>query len=188
MYLNRPVFMRANRKFLCCTLLALLPILAHAESSDADSATLRATQVAHVVHGILSYARWPQQPEVLRLCVIAPTEYADLLWQDHELESRQPVQAKRLLVDSPLLETDCEAVYLGVIEDNQRIALFSRLVGKPILTISETSKACSEGSLFCLGISDEHVGFKVNLDAVARSGIRVHPNVLQLGKRAGPQP
>jgi hypothetical protein len=42
--------------------------------------------------------------------------------------------------------------------------------------------------MFCLGISDEHVGFKVNLDAVARSGIRVHPNVLQLGKRAGPQP
>lgn len=188
MYLNRPVFMRANRKVLCCTLLALLPVLAHAESNDADSATLRATQVAHVVHGILSYARWPQQPEVLRLCVIAPTEYADLLWQDHELESRQPVQAKRLLVDSPLLETDCEAVYLGVIEDSQRIALFSRLVGKPILTISETSQACSEGSLFCLGISDEHVGFKVNLDAVARSGIRVHPNVLQLGKRAGPQP
>ena len=120
--------------------------------------------------------------------MIAPTEYADLLWQNHELESRLPVQAKRLLIDSPLLETDCEAVYLGVIEESQRIELFSRLVGKPILTISEASQACSEGSLFCLGISAEHVAFKVNLDAVARSGIRIHPNVLQLGKRAGPQP
>ncbi len=188
MNLNRPVFMRANRKTLCCILLAILPALAQAEPTSADRATLRATQVAHVVHGILSYARWPQQPQILRLCVIAPTEYADLLWQNHELESRQPVQAKRLLVDSPLLETDCEAVYLGVIEDGQRTSLFTRLIGKPILTISETSLACSEGSLFCLSISDEHVGFKVNLDAVARSGIRIHPNVLQLGKREGSQP
>ena len=187
MYLNRSVFMRANRNVLCTVLLALWSALTQAESTP-ESATLRAAQVAHVVHGILSYARWPQQPQSLRLCVIAPTEYADLLWQNHELESRLPVQAKRLLIDSPLLETDCEAVYLGVIEESQRIELFSRLVGKPILTISEASQACSEGSLFCLGISDEHVAFKVNLDAVARSGIRIHPNVLQLGKRAGPQP
>lgn len=187
MYLNRSVFMRANRNVLCTVLLTLWSALTQAESTP-ESATLRATQVAQVVHGILSYARWPQQPQSLRLCVIAPTEYADLLWQNHELESRLPVQAKRLLIDSPLLETDCEAVYLGVIEESQRIELFSRLVGKPILTISEASQACSEGSLFCLGISDEHVAFKVNLDAVARSGIRIHPNVLQLGKRAGPQP
>ena len=188
MYLTRILFMRTPRHLLCSVLLAFLPALARAEASTPDSATLRANQVAHVVHGILSYARWPQQHDTLRLCVIAPTEYADLLWQNHELESRQPVQAKRLLIDSPLLETDCEAVYLGVIEDSQRLALFNRLVGKPILTISETNQACSEGSLFCLGISDEHVGFKVNLDAVARSGIRIHPNVLQLGRRAGPQP
>ena len=188
MYLTRILFMRTPRHLLCSVLLAFLPVLARAEAATPDSATQRANQVAHVVHGILSYARWPQQHDTLRLCVIAPTEYTDQLWQNHELESRQPVQVRRLLVDSPQLETECEAVYLGVIAENQRLELFNRLVGKPILTISESSKACSEGSLFCLGISDEHVGFKVNLDAVARSGIRIHPNVLQLGRRAWPQP
>jgi len=188
LYLTRILFMRTPRHLLFSVLLALLPALARTEASTPDSATLRANQVAHVVHGILSYARWPQQHDTLRLCVIAPTEYTDQLWQNHELESRQPVQVRRLLVDSPQLETECEAVYLGVIAENQRLELFNRLVGKPILTISESSKACSEGNLFCLNISDEHVAFKVNLDAVARSGIRIHPNVLQLGKRAGPQP
>ena len=187
---DRPV--QAWFKPLACAVLGLWLMLfaasTPAEHTPAESATLRASKVAHVVHGILSYARWPQPLQPLRLCVIAPTEYADLLWQNHELESHQPVQAKRLLVDNPNLETDCDAVYLGVVEDSQRLALFKRLVGKPILTISESNQDCSDGSLFCLNISDDHVGFNVNLDAVARSGIRIHPNVLQLGKRTDPQP
>ena len=56
MYLNRSVFMRANRNVICTVLLTLWSALTQAESTP-ESATLRATQVAHVVHGILSYAR-----------------------------------------------------------------------------------------------------------------------------------
>jgi len=184
---DRPV--QARFKQLACAVLSLWMMVfaasALAEPTPADSATLRASKVAQVVHGILSYARWPQPLQPLRLCVIAPTEYADLLWQNHELESHQPVEAKRLLVENPNLETDCDAVYLGVVEDSQRQALFKRLIGKPILTISESSQDCSDGSLFCLNISDDHVGFNINLDAVARSGIRIHPNVLKLGQHPG---
>lgn len=178
----------AHLRYACYGLLALLPaLLQAAPASESNSATLRAHKVAQVVHGILSYTRWPQQPKTLHLCIIAPTEYADLLWQDNHLETPQPVQTTRLLSDSPLLETDCQAVYLGVLGESERQALFARLVGKPILTISETTRECSEGSLFCLGIADERVAFKVNLDTVARSGLRIHPNVLQLGKRAEAQ-
>lgn len=159
-----------------------------AESEASNSATLRAAKVAKVVHGILGYTRWPQQPATVRLCIIAPTEYADLLWQEHALEAPLPVETTRLLVDSPRLESDCEAVYLGVLPDEQRQALYARLLGRPILSISETTSECSEGSLFCLGIADEHVAFRVNLDSVARSGLRIHPNVLQLARRSGAQP
>jgi hypothetical protein len=184
---DRPV--QALFKQLACAVLSLWMMVfaasALAEPTPADSATLRAGKVAQVVHGILSYARWPQPLQPLRLCVIAPTEYADLLWQNHELESHQPVEAKRLLVKNPNLETDCDAVYLGVVEDSQRQALFRRLIGKPVLTISESSQDCSDGSLFCLKISDDHVGFNINLDAVARSGVRIHPNVLKLGQHPG---
>lgn len=159
-----------------------------AGSEAVTSATLRAAKVANAVHGILGYTRWPQQPAIVRLCVVAPTEYADLLWQANALESSQPVEARRLLVDDPQLEHDCEAIYLGVLPEQQRQALYTRLVGKPILTISETAQECSDGSLFCLSIADEHVAFRVNLDSVARSGLRIHPNVLQLGRRSEAQP
>lgn len=173
---------------LLSTLLLASERSALAESDAINSATLRASKVANVVYGIIGYTRWPQQPAVLRLCVIAPTEYADLLWHDNPREIGQPVQVTRLLASNPQLESECEAIYLGILPDEQRQALFARLVGKPILTISETTRECSEGSLFCLGIADERVAFKVNLDSVARSGLRIHPNVLQLGRRSEAQP
>jgi hypothetical protein len=45
---------------------------------------------------------------------------------------------------------------------------------------------CAVGSAFCLQISNDQAGFKVNLDSLARSGVRVHPNVLQLARKKGP--
>ena len=32
-------------------------------------------------------------------------------------------------------------------------------------------------------VGDEQVSFEVNLDSVARSGVRIHPSVLQLSRR-----
>jgi hypothetical protein len=37
--------------------------------------------------------------------------------------------------------------------------------------------------MFCLNVDDEPITFDINLDAVARSGVRVQPNVLKLARR-----
>jgi hypothetical protein len=39
-----------------------------------------------------------------------------------------------------------------------------------------------------LRVSDEQVSFEVNLDSVARSGVRIHPSVLQLSRRRAAAP
>jgi hypothetical protein len=53
-----------------------------------------------------------------------------------------------------------------------------------VLTISEHNPSCTVGSMFCLNVDGERVTFEINLDAVARSGVRVHPNVLGLARPA----
>jgi len=60
--------------------------------------------------------------------------------------------------------------------------------GRPVLSISEADDLCTVGSLFCLRVNDEQVTFEVNLDSVARSGVRIHPSVLQLSRRRAVQP
>ena len=42
---------------------------------------------------------------------------------------------------------------------------------------------CRIGCMFCLDVRAEGVGFDSHPEAVARSGVRVNPRVLQLSRR-----
>lgn len=143
----------------------------------------RAKSVTQVVLGILSYARWPVEPTQLRLCIVGPTEYTDDLVKGTTQATGRPVTVRRLLADNPSIVGECDAVYLGKLTGEERSRLFTSLTGHPVLSISESDDQCTVGSLFCLRVGDEQVSFEVNLDSVARSGVRIHPNVLQLSRR-----
>ncbi|KRP70047.1 YfiR family protein [Pseudomonas paralactis] len=146
----------------------------------------RAQAVTQVVLGILSYARWPVEPAQLRLCIVGPTQYTDDLVKGTTQATGRPVRVRRLLVDHPDIVNACDAIYIGKITPEERSRLFTSLIGHPVLSISEGGDQCTVGSLFCLRVSDEQVSFEVNLDSVARSGVRIHPSVLQLSRRRAP--
>ena len=148
----------------------------------------RAQAVTQVVLGILSYARWPVEPAQLRLCIVGPTQYTDDLVKGTTQATGRPVVVQRLLADHSDIVNACDAVYIGNLTDEERSRLFASLVGHPVLSISEGGDQCTVGSLFCLRVSDEQVSFEVNLDSVARSGVRIHPSVLQLSRRRAPVP
>lgn len=143
----------------------------------------RAKSVTQVVLGILSYARWPVEPAQLRLCIVGPTEYTDDLVKGTTQATGRPVVVRRLLADNPAIVSECDAVYIGKLTADERSRLFAALIGHPVLSISEGDDQCTVGSLFCLRVGDEQVSFDVNLDSVARSGVRIHPSVLQLSRR-----
>lgn len=163
-------------------------------SAGANTATTnaqaqqRAKAVTQVVLDIFSYARWPVEPSPLRLCLVGPTEYADDLIKGQVQESGRPLQVKRLLADDSQVAQACDAIYIGKLDQRQRDKLFERVSGYPVLSISESNDPCTLGSLFCLRVSDQQVAFEVNLDSVARSGVRIHPSVLQLSRRRAVQP
>jgi len=151
--------------------------------APAGMADQRARSVTQVVLGILSYARWPVEPAQLRLCIVGPTEYTDDLVKGTTLATGRPVTVQRLLADNPSIAGECDAVYIGKLTQEERGRLFASLTGRPVLSISESDDQCTVGSLFCLRVSDDQVSFEVNLDSVARSGVRIHPSVLQLSRR-----
>ncbi|MBF6032410.1 YfiR family protein [Pseudomonas sp. P155] len=165
-------------------LLWLLTGAAVAQSqAPTGMAEQRAKSVTQVVLGILSYARWPVEPAQLRLCIVGPTEYTDDLVKGTTQATGRPVTVRRLLADNPAIVSDCDAVYIGKLTVDERARLFASLIGHPVLSISEGGDQCTVGSLFCLRVGDEQVSFEVNLDSVARSGVRIHPSVLQLSRR-----
>lgn len=177
------------RRVLLVALLCLLAPRAFAETaSPVGMADSRAQAVTQVVLGILSYARWPVEPTQLRLCIVGPTQYTDDLVKGTTQATGRPVLVQRLLADNPDIVNACDAVYIGELSVDERSRLFASLMGHPVLSISEGGDQCTVGSLFCLRVGDEQVSFEVNLDSVARSGVRIHPSVLQLSRRRAPTP
>ncbi|WP_073521438.1 YfiR family protein [Pseudomonas fluorescens] len=174
------------RRLLQVTVLCLLAPCIFAQTPSL--AEHRAQAVTQVVLGILSYARWPVEPQTLRLCIVGPTQYTDDLIKGTTQATGRPVSVRRLLVDHPDIVNACDAVYIGRLSVDERTRLFTSLIGHPVLSISEGGDQCTVGSLFCLRVSDEQVSFEVNLDSVARSGVRIHPSVLQLSRRRAPAP
>ncbi|MDB6443249.1 MULTISPECIES: YfiR family protein [Pseudomonas] len=172
------------KHYLLASLLGLLPpVIAAQDQATTTRAEQRAESVTQVVLGILSYARWPVEPTQLQLCIVGPTQYTDDLVKGTAQATGRPVTVQRLLADHPGIATDCNAVYVGRLTSEERTRLYASLIGKPVLSISEGGDPCTVGSLFCLRVGDEQVSFEVNLDSVARSGVRIHPSVLQLSRR-----
>jgi hypothetical protein len=173
---------------LVAVLCLLAPRVFAQSPAPASLADQRAQAVTQVVLGILSYARWPVEPAQLRLCIIGPTQYTDDLVKGTTQATGRPVVVQRLLADHPDIVNACDAVYIGKLTADERGRLFTSLIGHPVLSISEGGDQCTVGSLFCLRVADDQVSFEVNLDSVARSGVRIHPSVLQLSRRRAPAP
>ena len=174
---------RCKRALLVGLLCSLAGAAIAQPQTPAGMAEQRAQAVTQVVLGILSYARWPVEPAQLRLCIVGPTEYTDDLVKGTTQATGRPVVVRRLLADNPAIVSECDAVYIGKLTADERSRLFASLIGHPVLSISEGGDQCTVGSLFCLRVGDEQVSFEVNLDSVARSGVRIHPSVLQLSRR-----
>ncbi|PFH28994.1 MULTISPECIES: YfiR family protein [Burkholderia] len=138
--------------------------------------------VRQVVLGIVSFTRWPATPVRLHLCVTGKPDYAGGLTDPLQAGSTV-LDVQRVRFDDPALGIACDVVYLGALDNDERARVRTALAGHPVLTIAEHDESCTAGAMFCLTVEGERVTFDINLDAVARSGVRVHPNVLNLARR-----
>lgn len=139
--------------------------------------------IGQVVTGIASYVKWPVAQAELQLCVAGETRYAETLLDGTARARNQPIHSIRLPAGMPGGLGECDIVYLGSLPVAERRQLLDQLSGQPVLSISEPALPCADKVMFCLKLRDEQIAFEANLDAINQSGLRVHPNVLQLARR-----
>jgi YfiR/HmsC-like len=51
-----------------------------------------------------------------------------------------------------------------------------------VLLLGDGLGFCTDGGMFCMEAGPQSVRFNANLDAIARSGLRVHPLVLRIAR------
>ncbi|MCH8686032.1 YfiR family protein [Sphingosinicellaceae bacterium A1X5R2] len=161
------------------------PALAQTSPQDSGTHEILAAdsaRLARVVWGIISYTRWPEEPDVLELCLVGSMRYGQGLMTALPQMAGRPLRLHTLAKVDAASMRSCHAAYIGEISAAELEQL--RTVKQPLLTIREQDPLCRSGSMFCLKVGATRVSFDLNLDAVARSGLRVDPKVLLLGHRA----
>ncbi|CDG20901.1 exported protein of unknown function [Xenorhabdus poinarii G6] len=97
----------------------------------------------------------------------------------------------RVLITLCLITVICNSAAMAQSDtlqpDKENVVLQHQVIkqknDKPLLTIAENNSHCEIGSAFCLNINRTQATFSLNLDVLTRSGVRVHPNVLQLARK-----
>ncbi|MFZ4289464.1 YfiR family protein [Variovorax sp. HJSM1_2] len=169
--------------------LAALCGAAQAQQNDETGMQLAAQErpgILETVRGILGYVRWPGDPNPIRLCVLGSNAPAAKLLA----ASMADLGERKVQMLQPTSEIGigqrCDAVFVAANSALSWRKVLEQISGQPVLSLCERSPACTTGSMFYLDISpQDHVQFEVDIDAVARSSVRVNPQVLRLGRRPG---
>lgn len=149
----------------------------------ATSTTNKSEEVSRIVLGILTYTKW-QPPEThIELCIVGATRFANLLNNVVLPDSGLTLNVTKQNNDLAVLTTQCDVIYFGDIAPIQQQKVLNVRQNRSILTISELNSECELGSIFCLDTESSPISFKVNLDALAQSGVHINPNVLLLGRK-----
>jgi hypothetical protein len=154
----------------------------HEPQAPAAAGTSRGALVT-VVAGIVAYTRWPAESASIRLCTIGQGRSVDDLMHSDELGSAQRSVSVRMASSPAEALNECDVIFLGRVNIRVSRELLQRSVGRPVLMLGEGAEFCSDGGMFCLEPAAAPVKFQANLDAIARSGLRVNPLVLRIARQ-----
>ncbi|MCC5826026.1 YfiR family protein [Alkalimonas sp.] len=143
-------------------------------------------QVANLVLGIIRYSRWPEPLQHVNICVVGNVMHADILLQATHFIGDVPVDSQVLSIEEALAQTSgCHLYYLGYLSGSYYQQLYDAVGNTAVITMEEENEHCSMGGMFCFTVANDKATFKINLDAVSRSTVKVHPSVLRLGQHRG---
>lgn len=167
---------------LAALLLAAMVAPCPAQAADEHRLVQSQLGLPQVLHGIISYTTWPALQAPLQLCVTRQAlDGPDIVRQMPALRGGRQLAVSLIDADEPL-PAACDIAYLDGWSLNPLRSTLRSVAHRPVLTLGLGAGFCSDGGMFCLSRDDGAIRFEVNLDAVARSGLRVHPQVLRLAR------
>jgi len=135
--------------------------------------------VARIVGGLIGYAHWPQPKSRIAICTLGATRFSRRLGEAGAVAGL-PVATRALPSGDAATIQGCDLLYLGAMPADQRLRAIRAVHGQPIMSVDEASPDCRSGAMFCLAARGDAITFRLNIDAISRSQVRVDPRVLRL--------
>ncbi|HXH71711.1 MAG TPA: YfiR family protein [Mariprofundaceae bacterium] len=157
------------------------PVLA-AEAKKADIVTLKSAYIVNFIR----FTEWPKPPpgDEITLEIVGDDELYEVL---RSFVRQDVAKAIGLSVDT-CSTAQClksaEVVFLGRSAVGYESTL-EQLKGLPVLTISDMPGFVEQGGMIEIKYQNNQLTFVVNRDAVARAGLYISAQLLQLGEVTG---
>jgi hypothetical protein len=165
----------------------LLPLASVQAGNEAatpvDPATAPREPLAALVAGLLAYTNWPTPIGTLRLCTWGQGPAVEGIAHADALSAAQRPVSVAHGIDASLAGQRCDAVYVAASAAASARELPRGLLGRPVLVIGEGAAFCAAGGMFCVEFGERALKFHANLDAIARSGLRINPQVLRIARQ-----
>jgi hypothetical protein len=146
---------------------------------------------AAYLYKFASYVEWPGEvlDGSITIGVLGAADFADELagiTAGRSVDNR-PIRVVELQTDDAF--DDLHILFVGQQEAGRLERLLSPARNRPILTVTETVGALSDGSIINFTVSDERVRFEVSLAAAEDSRLRLNSRLLAVAQsvqQAGP--
>jgi hypothetical protein len=174
------------------TVLVLLAVAGAPQARAADGVQLVEQKIkAGLIYNFLKYTAWPAMADQapLTVCLLGGDPFdghlgplAGRTVNQHTIE----VRSIRTVAEADA----CATLILHQNEGASWAQVRKSLAGKDVLTIADFDGFANAGGMIEFARTDERIGVKVNVDAIARTRLRVEERLLKLATvvRASPEP
>jgi len=170
----------------------LLGCLCNASLSLAQGGALSAvsesTVKAAFLYKFAGYVQWPDAPTgaaatPIMIGVVGASDFAQELSQitQGRTVSDRPINVRRL-ADGDSIE-DLHILFIAQEEKARLQDLLAAVRGRPILTVTESEGALSDGSIINFTVDEQRVRFEVSLYAAQLSQLRLNSRLLAVARQ-----
>ena len=151
--------------------------------ADAGSVT-EAQAKAALVYNLLAFVEWPPNAPSDKSFVIGVVGDTDVLEALRPV-ARQVVKGHSVLVrdiredDDP---TQCHVLYLAAARERMTTAILRRVVGTPVLTVSDGAEYAKRGGIVFVYFDDARLRFDVSLVNANKAQLKISSKVLGLAR------
>jgi hypothetical protein len=178
---------------LAASLVVSLAALSVSVAQDESSPVAESTVKAAFLYKFAAYVQWPANAPgsaaiPVRIGVFGASDFAHELSQitQGRTVNDRPIDVRRLMDGDGFDNLDI--LFIGDAENNRLQELLAAVRGQPILTVTETKGALSDGSIINFTTEQQRVRFEVSLHAAEQSRLQLYSRLLAVASAVQRRP
>jgi hypothetical protein len=142
---------------------------------------------AAMLYNLTRFVEWPpsasHDPQApIQLCILGRDPFGSTL---ASIVLKQTVNGRPVLIRHSQNDAGiraCHLLYISSSERNTVIQILAILKGSSVLTVGEMTQFAAHGGMIQFSLEERQVRFDINLDAVARAGLKISSRLLVLAR------